>query len=32
MLRSFLVPKIITTTNKTISQCQMLKLPMNFYS
>src|SRR5437763_1703690 len=28
MLRSFLVPKIITTTKRTISQCQMLNPPM----
>ena len=30
MLRSFLVPKISTTTTSTISQCQMLKPPMVF--
>src|SRR6266536_1458074 len=28
MLRSFLVPKISTTTSRTISQCQMLSPPM----
>ena len=28
MLRSFLVPKISTTTTRTISQCQMLNEPM----
>src|ERR1700759_940497 len=28
MLRSFLVPKIITTTSSTISQCQMESEPM----
>ncbi len=30
MLRSFLVPKISTTTTSTISQCQMLNPPMSF--
>src|SRR5512142_3309459 len=28
MLRSFFVPKISTTTNSTISQCQMLRPPI----
>src|SRR5690606_650522 len=28
MLRSFLVPKMSATMTRTISQCQMLKLPM----
>ena len=28
MLRSFLVPKISTTTSRTISQCQMLNEPI----
>src|SRR5438552_3834305 len=28
ILRSFLVPKISTTTSSTISQCQILKLPI----
>jgi hypothetical protein len=30
MLRSFLVPKMTTTTSNTISQCQMLNEPMIF--
>ena len=30
MLRSFLVPKIITTTSSTISQCQMESEPMDY--
>jgi hypothetical protein len=29
-LRSFLVPKIITTTSSTISQCQMESEPMDY--
>ena len=28
MLRSFFVPKISTTTTRTISQCQMLNEPI----
>jgi hypothetical protein len=28
MFRSFLVPKIMTTTSSTISQCQIEKEPM----
>jgi hypothetical protein len=28
MFLSFLVPKISTTTSSTMSQCQMLKVPM----
>jgi hypothetical protein len=30
MLRSFFVPKTITTMSNTMSQCQMLNEPMNF--
>ncbi len=30
MFFSFLVPKINTTTSNTISQCQMLNVPMTF--
>src|SRR5450631_17957 len=30
ILRNFLVPKIIATTNNTISQCQILNPPISF--